>query len=281
MPMTQQDIRSHYEQQWKKQSDDASNISDLSYSNPIEDAVLYPAYVKLIRDFGLAVSGGRVLDVGSGSGRWIRFFTERFKPRSLLGIDFSASSIELLNKWGMKHDGCVEFRQADITEPDLDLGGGFDLINVANVLFHIPEPDRYARALANLTRHLLPDGAIVTTEYLPRRTMRTEWMLVRSRYEFQAIAEAAGLEIAGVRAVHFFANDPMGIDGLDEGLRKQFSQVRANMNSLLASNLDPQTRKFMLEFLVSIEQTAIDFSRERIADMELPGQKLVVLRKKG
>ena len=64
MPMTQQDIHSHYEQQWKKQSDDASDVSDLSYSNPIEDAVLYPAYEKLIRDFGLVVSDGRVLDVG-------------------------------------------------------------------------------------------------------------------------------------------------------------------------------------------------------------------------
>ncbi len=91
MPMTQQDIRSHYEQEWKKKSDDALDVSGLSYSSPIEDAVLYPAYEKLIRDFGLAASDGRVLDVGSGSGRWIRFFTERFKPRSLLGIDFSAS----------------------------------------------------------------------------------------------------------------------------------------------------------------------------------------------
>ena len=280
MPMTQQDIRSHYEQEWKKKSDDASDVSGLSYSSPIEDAVLYPAYEKLIRDFGLVVSNGRVLDVGSGSGRWIRFFTERFKLQSLLGIDFSASSVDLLKKWGMEHDGSIEFRQADITKPDLDLGGEFDLINVANVMFHIPEPNLYTRAMANLMRHLASGGAIVTTEYLPRCSMRTEWMLVRSRYEFQTIVDAAGLEIAGVRAVNFFVNDPMGIDGLDEGLRNQFYQVRANLNSLLASKLDPQTMAFMIEFLVSIEQATIDFSRERIADTDLPGQKLVVLRKK-
>lgn len=280
MPMTQQDIHSHYDQEWKKKSDDASDISDLSYSNPIEDAVLYPAYEKLIRDFSLAANG-RVLDVGSGSGRWIRFFTERFTPRSLLGIDFSESSIELLRKWGKEHKGSVEFRQVDITEPDLDLKCEFDLINVANVLFHIPEPDRFARAITNLIRHLAPGGAIVTTEYLPRCTMRTEWMIVRSRYEFQAMMEVAGLEIAGVRAVNFFVNDPMGIDGLDDGLRQQFNQVRGRIDSLLGSKLDENVMAFMIELLSTIEQTAIDFAREHLADTELPGQKLVVLRKKG
>ena len=87
MPMTQQDIRRHYETEWQSKSDRAAGESDLGYSSPVEDAVLYPAYASLVADLNGKVSGGRVLDVGSGSGRWIKFFLDNFRPARLLGID--------------------------------------------------------------------------------------------------------------------------------------------------------------------------------------------------
>ncbi len=40
MPMTQEDIRSHYEDAWKTQSDRAEDAKGLNYSNPVEDAVI-------------------------------------------------------------------------------------------------------------------------------------------------------------------------------------------------------------------------------------------------
>ena len=40
--MTQQDIRNHYETQWKSTSDAADDTSGLGYSDAIEDGVLYP-----------------------------------------------------------------------------------------------------------------------------------------------------------------------------------------------------------------------------------------------
>ncbi len=72
MPMTQQDIQRHYEQEWKRISDQAAAGGNLSYSNPIEDAVVYPLFQELIRDLKMRVDGGSVLDVGCGSGRWVR-----------------------------------------------------------------------------------------------------------------------------------------------------------------------------------------------------------------
>ena len=73
MPMTQQDIRTHYETEWQSTSESAPDTAELRYSNEIEDAVLYPAYKQLVADLKLKIDGGRVLDVGSGSGRWIRW----------------------------------------------------------------------------------------------------------------------------------------------------------------------------------------------------------------
>jgi SAM-dependent methyltransferase len=276
--MLQDDIRKHYESNWQRADESANAVEQLRYSSPVEDEVLYPAYQRLIRDLKLIDEDTRILDVGSGSGRWVQFFTEHFRPQKLLGVDFAAASVKLLNRWypSTTHTQ-TRFDVCDITKPDMDLCERFDLINVANVLFHIPETDRYTQAIRNLAAHLAPGGRIVTTEYLPRTTMRTEWMLVRSRYEFEAIVRAAGLRIVDTRGFCFFSNDPMGLDGPDTGTRGHFNRVRSMTQQLLTSATDPGTRKYLIQMLAEIERACLTFAQERVADVDLPSQKLVVL----
>lgn len=281
MPMTQDDIRRHYETQWQPPEDPADLASRLTYSSPVEDAVAYPIYERLIADHRLRVDGGRVLDVGCGCGRWIRFLLERYAPRELYAIDFAASSVQLLEQWARTSPppaGCdLSFATADITDPDLPDLGRFDLVNVGNVLFHIPEPEKFATALTNLARLTAPDGRIVTTEYLPRRTVRTDWMMVRDRYAFEAACGVAGLRIADIRASCFFANDPMGLDGPDHAVRGHFHRVRANMRAFIAAMDDAPSRAFAVNLLADIDRAALAFCQERIAPIDLPSQKLVVL----
>jgi hypothetical protein len=148
-----------------------------------------------------------------------------------------------------------------------------------NVLFHIPEPDRFAMAMRNLSNHLAPTGRIVTTEYMPRTSMRTNWMLVRSRYEMESAAAAVGLKIVAIRASGVFSNDPMGIDGPDMGLRNQFNTVRSGLNQILALQMNDQLRQFFTKFLTDVESSVLNFCRERIAEVDMPSQKLVVLGK--
>jgi SAM-dependent methyltransferase len=269
----QDDIRRYYEQTWKTSDTTAADEAGLTYSSPVEDAVLYPIYEQLLSDLKVKVTGGDILDVGAGSGRWVRYFLQRFQPASLLGIDFTQASVDLL----ARRYGGASFRTVDLTQPELDLGQKFDLINVMNVLFHIPEPDRFMHAMRNLAAHLAPGGRIVTTEYLPRQTLRTNWMLVRSRYDFEAAAASAGLRIVAIRASCFFSNDPMGLDGPDTGLRNQFNAVRAGINQIMTLTTDPQARAFFVNFLSTIDTTILNFCRERISEQELPSQKLVVL----
>jgi SAM-dependent methyltransferase len=276
-PLMQEDIQKHYEQSWK-QSDAAADEAGLAYSNPVEDAVLYPIYERLLRDLKVKVDGGRVLDVGAGSGRWVRYFLDRFRPASLTGVDFTQASVDLLTRrYSNLPATKTDFRRVDITRPEFDLGEKFDLINVMNVLFHIPEPDLFMSAMRNLAAHLAPLGRIVTTEYLPRQTMRTNWMLVRSRYDFEAAATSSGLRIVATKATCFFSNDPLGVDGHDGGTRQNFNDVRAGINQILSLKTDHATRNFFINFLSEVERTTLAFCRDRLADAEMPSQKLVVL----
>ena len=281
MPMTQECIRRYYEGTWKEKSESAATTAEVAYSSPVEDAVVYPLYRQMIADLKIRAAGGEVLDVGSGSGRWIRFFLEHFQPRTLVGTDYTLASVQLLNTWFAGSDPArqthVEFQHADITDPNLQLGRQFDLINIANVLFHIPEPELFARALANLARHVKPDGTIVTTEYLPRLTMRTEWMLVRDRYLFEAAVRAAGLRIVAIKAFGIFANNPMGLDGPDSATRRRFHKARTLMNQLGSSVRDERSMELIVSMFVEIEEAILSFGRERIAEIDMPSQKLVFL----
>ncbi len=278
MPMLQEDIRKHYESNWQKTNDSAESQEQLRYSSPIEDEVLYPAYKQLISDLKLISDETRILDVGSGSGRWIEFFTRNFRPKRILGVDFAAASVKLLNRWyGNVPHIETKFDVCDITHEDLDLHERFDLINIANVLFHIPENDRFTRAMKNLATHLAPGGRIVTTEYLPQQSMRTEWMLVRSRYEFENFVHLAGLKIVETRGFCFFSNDPMGIDGPDNGIRSQFYRVKNMTQQLLNGVQDQGTKAFLIKMMSEIESACVNFCKSHTNDMNLPSQKLVVL----
>ena len=279
MPMTQQCIREHYETAWKTKSDRAENLTDIAYSNPVEDAIVYPLYRQTIADLKIKADGD-VLDIGAGSGRWIRFFLENFSPRKLVGADYTLASVELLRKWFSNESASptqISFHHGDITDPKFDLGQKFDLINIANVLFHIPEENLFKQAIANLAKHVARDGMIVTTEYLPRTSMRTQWMLVRDRYHFEKSIRDAGLRIVAIKSFSIFSNDPMGIDGPDNGTRGDFSKVRAMMNALKSSAQGEQGQQFVAGFFAEIERAVLSFCRERVPEIDMPSQKLVFL----
>lgn len=279
--LNQADIRNQYEKIWATERARAQAGTPSLYCSQAEEMVVAPVYLDLLRDLrpDLGQGHGHVLDVGSGAGRWIRFFQELVKPRTILGVDVTSESVELLRaRFAPTGSTTVEFRTADITDATLDLGaGGFDVINIANVLFHIPEHDLYERALANLRKHVAPGGLVVTTEYLPRTDMRTAWMLVRSRYAFERLVGKAGFRIADIRALSVFTNDPMGLDGPDDGTRALFNRVRAQFQGLVKASSDAKTVAFLDDLQASIDRAVLAFCKERISPIEMPSQKLVAL----
>lgn len=283
MPLMQDDIRRHYETAWKP-GDEADLESKLHYGDPVANEIGGEVHERMLRDLKVGVDGGRVLDVGCGAGRWSRLLLERFRPREVVAIDYTAASVELLERWRASHrEVPLTVRQLDFTEPGLDpatLGGPFDLVNVANVLFHIPEPEKYAAALANVAGLLAEGGRAITTEYLPRVRMRTNWMQVYSRYEFEALCERAGLRIVDVRPNAFFSNDPLGLDGPNEAGRSHFHNVRAGFGQLIKSCTNDEARKQMTRFVAEVERATLAFCRERCSPMDLPSQKFVALARR-
>lgn len=279
--LTQSDIRDQYTKIWAEEKKRSDAGTPSLYCSNAEELLVQPVYLDMLRDLKVAIgkSEGAVLDVGCGAGRWIKFLAERVKPGLILGVDITQQSIDLIqSRFQSTADTALSFRVADITQKGLDTGvGSFDFINIANVLFHIPEHDLYFQALENLRLHLKPGGVVFTTEYLPRTDMRTPWMQVRSRYNFEKLVAKAGLRIVDIRAFTIFNNDPMGLDGPDDGVRYRFNVVRHQMQQLYNGITDPKARGFLDELQANIDRAVLAFCKERIADIDLPSQKLVAL----
>lgn len=145
--------------------------------------------------------GGRVLDLGCGSGdpiaRW--FIAEGFQ---VTGIDFAAAMLDIARARWPEGD----WRQADMRA--LDLPDRFDGIIAWDSFFHL-RPEEQTACIARISAHLVPGGAFLTTVG-PRAGAVSG--TVGDETVFHASLSPAGyaqcLEENGMRMTGFMAQDP-------------------------------------------------------------------------
>ena len=135
---------------------------------------------------------GRLVDIGTGTGRMIELFAPRAAHAT--GIDRSP---EMLRVARAKLDGRpgVDLRQGDIAAlPMAD--GSADTVILHQVLHFIPAPEA---ALAEAARLLAPGGRILIADFAPhdREELRTQD--AHARLGFSDAQIAAWLAAAGVR----------------------------------------------------------------------------------
>jgi SAM-dependent methyltransferase len=108
------------------------------------------AYLRDFVDFvhGAVQSGGRLLDVGCGTGWSSRLLSE--KGFEVCGLDVTIDSLEVAS--GSR----LEFRVGDAMRLPFE-SASFDVVCAYQTLEHIPNP---ARALAELDRVLRPGGTV-------------------------------------------------------------------------------------------------------------------------
>jgi 2-polyprenyl-6-hydroxyphenyl methylase/3-demethylubiquinone-9 3-methyltransferase len=104
-----------------------------------------------------AAPGGRVLDVGCGTG----FLLEELARRGYhgLGVDLSPESVEIA-KGRLQELGAADRLTAEVGSAYEPPEGPFDLITLTDVLEHLEEPRRCLGALA---AQLAPDGLLVVS----------------------------------------------------------------------------------------------------------------------
>jgi ubiquinone/menaquinone biosynthesis C-methylase UbiE/DNA-binding HxlR family transcriptional regulator len=107
---------------------------------------------------------GRVLDVGTGTGRMLQLLADR--AERAVGLDSSHSMLSVaranLERTGVGH---WELRQGDVHSPPLD-PASFDLVVIHQVLHYLDDP---ARAVAEAGRLVAPGGRLLVVDFAPHQ----------------------------------------------------------------------------------------------------------------
>ena len=149
--------------------------------------------------FLTARPGGRLLDVGCGSGDWIMFM--RGLGWQVSGNDFDAIAVKTARSRGLEVE-CASLEQQN--HP----AGTFDAVTLSHVIEHVPDP---VQTLAECRRILKPGGRLVlftpNASSLSHRVFKQDWrglepprhLHVFSTESMRPLLEHAGFQNISVR----------------------------------------------------------------------------------
>ena len=161
---------------------------------------------RALRGAGLSVNGANVLDVGAGTGFYVRMWFALGASR-VTGIDLSEAAVRALRD----EFPAGEFARADIANlSEGTRGGRYDLVSAFDVLFHIVEDERFVRALENIAHLTRPGGHLLLSDnFLHGPAIRGRHQVSRSLEEIDDALAASGFETVLRLPMFFLMNTPI------------------------------------------------------------------------
>jgi SAM-dependent methyltransferase len=130
-----------------------------------------------------------VMEIGCGTG----FFTGYCANRGVTtytGVDITAVSVQNLSRI-FPH---FNFIQADITQDTFSVPASFDIVLIADVLYHIVDDTGFERALYNISQTLKPGGLLIISDVFPSSTVQiAPHVRLRSFATYQQILGRHGI----------------------------------------------------------------------------------------
>ncbi|HEX5402509.1 MAG TPA: methyltransferase domain-containing protein [Pseudonocardiaceae bacterium] len=182
--------------------------------------LLEPFVARFVRSVVKARPTHSVLEIGCGTGIYVRHLAEACPQLRVVGIDMSERVTALatanFDAWGLA-DRCTALH-ADIRQADTaNLGGRYDVITLHNNVYYFSSAER-GDLFADLRRRLTRGGRLVLTSYFAGKTLAAAQfdLVLRSTAGCSPLPERTelrdALHNAGYRRVVFhrlLATDPL------------------------------------------------------------------------
>lgn len=148
------------------------------------------------------LNGKSLLDVGSGGGVFINYFSNK-GCNPIVGVDITKASIEhLRNQFPDK-----TFFHADIASPALPIDGTFNIVTAISVMYHIVSDEKFNRALMNMVSLLSPGGyIIVCDQFRPTRLIEPKHVRMRPIAAYRNIFENTSIKILDMLPIYYLLN---------------------------------------------------------------------------
>jgi len=181
---------------------------------------------------GVAIDGKSVLDVGSGTGFFVEWYSKR--GAVVAGVDITEHSIESLRK---RFPG--DFRVQDISEPGAHPQRTYDLVNVWDVLYHVVDDDAHARAIQYVASAVRVRGLLLLTDVLGAAQNRRVAAHVRFRSldTYKSLLEPLGFEFRRVHFLYRWLNRRVTIESLDSRLARLYFWLDNRERAIPSNNV--------------------------------------------
>jgi SAM-dependent methyltransferase len=151
----------------------------------------------VVRALG-SVTGRRVVDVGCGTGRIVRWLAEQRGARQVVGVDFSSATIDAARheSTALVSSGLVRFEQGDVVAGLDAVGAGTfdDAIVLGCLSVACRDFASLDRAIANVARLVRKGGRVLLLEPIHRSPLLRR-VLPLGLEEWIAVANRVGLSL--------------------------------------------------------------------------------------
>ncbi|MFN0095569.1 MAG: class I SAM-dependent methyltransferase [Dehalococcoidia bacterium] len=165
---------------------------------------------RVVQEFVPVVNGSRVIEIGPGTGfyvrRWLRAGAQ------VTGLDITEVAAQSL---AAKHRD-ARFLTGDIgqplAEPLASEAGQFDIACAMDVLYHIVDDDLFAAALANLSTLLRPGGRFIwSDQFVHQEVERTPHAVSRKLPDVERALATAGFKVLDRRPLAVLLGFPSDV----------------------------------------------------------------------
>ena len=193
-------LRAHYHER---------GVGDISLSRAYNSwlyAVRRRVFRRLLRQLQIEPADTRVLDVGSGTGVYVREW-QSWGARQVTGCDITEIAVDRL----ARSFPAVRFLRVDIGASDLDglAHESYEVISALDVLFHIVDDSSYNRAIANIASLLVPGGWFIYSDNLVHREMRISHYVSREETDILGTLRLNGFQVRRRVPMFVLMNQPV------------------------------------------------------------------------
>ena len=161
---------------------------------------------KVVTKYGTEIENANILDIGSGTGFYIEFWSN-LGAKKVTGLDITNISVHNLQKKFPEYN----FHRLNIADPSIEnkIDKKFSIIGAFDVLYHIVDDNQFYNAISNIKR-LSDENCLlfITDTFRHQSVKRSNYLVSRTLKTYLKILEKNDFTVVERIPVFFLMNPP-------------------------------------------------------------------------